>query len=1151
MSDPRLRVITRPNPFSPSTETIDHVPWRDGATLLDYWSGDPRWVCVYAGRVIPSEEWGEIRPEPGSEVRFVPSPGGIGLLVGSLVATGLQGWVGAAVFYGTAALVEFGIAAGVSYAANKLFGVEEIGDDLLPVADNTVHRFEGIRTTAQSGSPIQLVYGDHIVGGNIIANKLAGNLIPPLVGGTPLLQIRPSIYDIVVGLCHGPVAAIGDILVNGNDLTNYTSEDELFVTKALGTSDQAASFFFDSVGSADSVPVNLPLENETSTSGGIPADWVTSTMTRAAEQVRINLNFPNGLYFAVGPVAQGVQIGVRYKLEGEADTEYSAWQEFAFSALVGAEFQAFCEITFPTRDIYDLQVRKTSPIVEYQPENVVDDMEWDSFTQVSDGAFSYPFLANFAARIYTTSAILSGSNDFTAAVTGIKVESYDDVGEEWVDDPTVYNNPAWCAIDALTNARYGLGHWFSREDLDLPAWVEFAAYCDDLVDDGAGSTEKRYTFDGVFEGGENAWQAVRRILGVARAYVIRRGYKLGVQWHRPRPVSMIFNRKNIKGNSVEVKYLGPSDRITQYNIRYLNAARDYTPDSEPVQDFTAIAAAGTARSRDVDMFGITRKSHARRHGRFLLNLGQYGDRVISWEADIRAVFCEVGDVVEIADQKLKWGVASGAVQAGTSTTVTIDTDVELVDGVEYEIRVQHDADDSIETRTISSAAGQYLAGSALTVSEAFTTTPAADSPWVIGSVLGIPRQVLVTSIRQTDDFTVRLVGIRYDARIHDDTITPIGSVPVAELPSTATPACLASPPTLTEVFEGGEARVRVSWVYGSPPIGGARIYYRRTTGGISVTTWQLAGTVSYPESTFTISGLVAGETYAVTVIQSSTTGAHLQPGQCDSTSITLEGLGPVPPAVTGVAVSQAGPNLTITWDQVTPAPTFYEVRRGESWVLSTPVGTAPTNMLTTTAWVPPLTSEPQKDRFWVRAVSATGLYGGAGFVDASSLALWFGGSAVGTYDGFTDAWAAGTATNMSATGNSLELTSLASPGSYETGALAFGSTGNFRVGVVAWATNEEGPTLGSQSYTLGSTTGKRGSFEGPIDPATWPVALVIEIRTATSSGGLTSAPWTALTQGVVDVYGVSHFEFRVTLSTTTSDWSPTLNYLAVTAEALP
>lgn len=1146
-----------------------------GGSIADYWNGDPRWLCIWNGRTIESQDWSRCRPGPDDTLIFVPNVEGIGVAIATtLLAATLPGVAGAAVTTtaGIAALtiagaiIDVGISVGAGLLANELFGAKDLGDSLLPELPKSVHTFDGIRTQAQVGAYIPRVFGKFKLGGNVIGNMIRSNFVPEQAEGVTDLTIYPSIYEVILALCEGPIVSIDEVLVNGNDISNYQGGGELLAVSRLGTPNQAPTFLVSSIGgNTNVVPVGLQLENDTDTYGGVPEDWRTSSMTREADSVYININHPAGLYFGAG-APHFVEWSVRFKPYGADEAEYSEWKRFPLLQVVGEAFQSYCQIDFPERGRYDLQVRKATELAAHMPEAVVNDIEWDSFTEISEGDFSFPNTALIAARMYQLDDLAGGQPTFVVSGTGTRIERYDLDAEEWVDDAPRYNNPAWVVIYILTSSAFGTGGNMKRprfdrdKHFDLPNWVEFAEWCDELVDDGKGGLEPRCQFNGTYEGGEGLWESAYRALGSARAFFVRRGNKLGVQWHHDRPHTMLFNRKNMAPGSFKQKVLPPKKRINQYEVEFLNEDLSLALDFFPVADFDAIDAYGV-RTKDLKLFGITSKSQAQREARWRLNIQAHADRVVSWKAPWMAVTCEVGDIVKVANEHIGWGTASGTIRGATASTVTIDTDFELIDGFDYDIEIQHQATDVLEVRTISSPPGTYVAGDTLTISEDWDAVPDVDSLYRIGEVTGAKHLVFINEIQPAEDQTFEIIGMRYDPRINDDTIATVDDPIDTEIPNPSSiPPCLATAPTLAEVYEGGETRLRVTWTYSpasvggggiAASIGGAKVYYRRTTG-VSITTWQLAGQVSYPSSQFTINGLELGETYAIKVMQMGPQGSHLPPTECLASTITLAGYGPVPPAVTNVQATQSGPELTITWDPVTPAPLRYDVRRGESWVLSVPIGTSQSNMLTTDKFAPPLSSEPQVDRIWVRAVSASGLYGEAGSVELDSLALWFASSAAATYDGFTAGWS-GTKTNLTVDGGTgfLELTDLGLPGTYETGPIDLGSISNFRVGAVPWARVTGGPAIGSLTETLGSLWAKRWGPEGPIDPTTWIASFEVHIRTATTSGGLTSAMWVPLTGAAGNFYGVRYAELRLTLSTSDADWEPRIAYLAVTAEALP
>ena len=61
------------------------------------------------------------------------------------------------------------------------------------------------------------------------------------------------------------------------------------------------------------------------------------------------------------------------------------------------------------------------------------------------------------------------------------------------------DNPAWVFYDLLSSNRYGLGEYLPSTFLSQIRWQLYtiAQYCDQLVPDGQGGMEPRFTFNGV------------------------------------------------------------------------------------------------------------------------------------------------------------------------------------------------------------------------------------------------------------------------------------------------------------------------------------------------------------------------------------------------------------------------------------------------------------------------------------------------------------------------------------------------------------------------------------------------------------------------------------------------------------------------------
>ena len=93
-------------------------------------------------------------------------------------------------------------------------------------------------------------------------------------------------------------------------------------------------------------------------------------------------------------------------------------------------------------------------------------------------------------------------------------------------DPKYCTNPAWIFYDLLTTNRYGcgvlqidnkeIGPGIRPEDIDKYALYEIGKYCDELVPDGRGGRERRFTFNGYINNRGEAYQVLNSIAACFR-----------------------------------------------------------------------------------------------------------------------------------------------------------------------------------------------------------------------------------------------------------------------------------------------------------------------------------------------------------------------------------------------------------------------------------------------------------------------------------------------------------------------------------------------------------------------------------------------------------------------------------------------------------
>lgn len=114
-------------------------------------------------------------------------------------------------------LISMGVSMIISTAVTDAFFTPEspTPPGTKSLLDNSyTYTFNGIRNTTTSGTPIQLVYGEHRVGGQVLNMYLSTEGgFEPSYGGMDMITTCNYLYA-QIGLCEGEVQSVGDIQVN-------------------------------------------------------------------------------------------------------------------------------------------------------------------------------------------------------------------------------------------------------------------------------------------------------------------------------------------------------------------------------------------------------------------------------------------------------------------------------------------------------------------------------------------------------------------------------------------------------------------------------------------------------------------------------------------------------------------------------------------------------------------------------------------------------------------------------------------------------------------------------------------------------------------------------------------------------------------------
>lgn len=545
----------------------------------------------------------------------------------------------------------------------------------------------------------------------------------------------------------------------------------------------------------------------------------------------------------------------------------------------------------------------------------------DSYTEVVESKLRYPNSALVALRVDASQFSAIPRRSYDMKLLRVRVPVNYDPGTRtysgvwngtfkiaWTD------NPAWCFYDLVTSTRYGLGGYIPESQVDKWALYRVAQYCDQLVPNGLGGFEPRFTCNLYLQTREQAYKVVQDMASIFRGMVYWSGGAITVTQDAPSDAVYQFAPGNVVDGEFAYQGSSAKARHTVALVTWNDPDDFYRQKVEYVEDAAGIARYGIVQS-DVVALGCTARGQAHRVGKWLLFSEQSESEIVTFRTGLEGAVVRPGDVIKVADPVRGGMRLGGRIAAATASTVTLDQD--LPADLPWRLSVVL-PNGTVEERLVGPVSGRTL-----TVTIPFSSVPQVDAIWMLASSIIEPQLFRVVSVAERDPGVHEVTALahnpsKYAAIEEGLALQPRSITVLSDIPPP--PTGLAMQESLYRVKDQAQVLVQVSWTEVQTAIA-YRLSYRVAGGNfvsLPLTSANYAEIRDAQEGQYEFSLRAIGIT------------------RKESIPATLSGvvLGKtLPPSdVTGFTVQRRVSDLMIAWDELQDADlSGYEVRVGPGW----------------------------------------------------------------------------------------------------------------------------------------------------------------------------------------------------------------------------
>jgi len=472
---------------------------------------------------------------------------------------------------------------------------------------------------------------------------------------------------------------------------------------------------------------------------------------------------------------------------------------------------------------------------------------FQSFTEIIDDKFSYPNSALVALRFDSREFSSIPSRKYL--IRGIKVKipsnatvdttthlgriTYSGIWDGTFQAATWTNDPAWCLYDLLISSRFGAN--VPESTLDKYDFFAISQYCNELVDDGKGGQEPRFSLNMLINSRAEVYNVIQEMTAIFRGIAYYGAGSLVLNQDKPTDSSYALGPSNVIDGLFTYSGTSQKARHTVATVAYQNYDTQGDTEYEYVEDHDAVAKYGII-NKDIKAVGCYSQGQAHRIGKWALLSEQNLTETVQFAVGIESgIILRPGQVVDIADPVRAGVRRSGRIRSATTTELTVDSNTNLSPSVatsDNDPKVSVMLPSGIaETRSIPAGGiSVETDGTAkIDVTSAFSQAPTAGAVFLVQTSDIQSQQFRIISVAESEDGVYGVSAAAYNATIYDaiESDNELTTRDITNL--SATPNAVGSIAVEEFLYETGQGvfvGASVSWEHDRVNISEFRVQYR-------------------------------------------------------------------------------------------------------------------------------------------------------------------------------------------------------------------------------------------------------------------------------------------------------------------------------------